>query len=88
MKKLLPILRWVLVVVLLVVGLALIFNEQIKSYVVHNMSQSAISQPVSKKKSKGNFDFQSVKAVDIKGVAAQRKIIQAQLEKLQFQVSD
>lgn len=69
MKKLLPILRWVLVVVLLVVGLALIFNEQIKSYVVHNMSQSAISQPVSKKKTKGNFDFQSVKAVDIKGVA-------------------
>ena len=68
MSKIWKVLQWVIVVVLMVVGLALIFNEQIKSYVVNHMSQTAISKPVdTKTKHKGNFDFESVKAVDIKG---------------------
>lgn len=70
MSKIWKVLQWVIVVVLMVVGLALIFNEQIKSYVVNHMSQTAISKPVNTKtKHKGNFDFESVKAVDIKGVS-------------------
>lgn len=70
MSKIWKVLQWVIVVVLMVVGLALIFNEQIKSYVVNHMSQTAISKPVdTKTKHKGNFDFESVKAVDIKGVS-------------------
>ena len=64
MSKIWKVLQWVIVVVLMVVGLALIFNEQIKSYVVNHMSQTAISKPVdTKTKHKGNFDFESVKAV-------------------------
>ena len=88
MSKIWKVLQWVIVVILMVVGLALIFNEQIKSYVVNHMSQTAISKPVdTKTKHKGNFDFESVKAVDIKELVRLLKMILLQLEKLRFQVS-
>ena len=53
MSKIWKVLQWVIVVVLMIVGLALIFNEQIKSYVVNHMSQTAISKPVDTKTKQG-----------------------------------
>ncbi|MFD1430129.1 class A sortase [Lacticaseibacillus mingshuiensis] len=59
-----------LLVLGLVVGLALVFNEQIKLFVVNWMGQSTmktISKETVKKneKKEGNFDFKSVKALDV-----------------------
>ena len=64
MKKFL---KYCLIVVLLVVGLALIFNQQIKNALVSHMTTSAVSTTVVKpqqKFKKANFDFKKIKAVD------------------------
>lgn len=64
MKK---ILRYTLIVILLVVGLALIFNQQIKNALVQHMTTRAVDTTIVAKKSKdskANFDFKKIKAVD------------------------
>ena len=59
-----------LVVILTVAGLTLIFNEQIKTFIVNRMTTTALNQPIKKQQGtkKGNFDYDSVKAVDTKDV--------------------
>lgn len=64
MKK---ILRYTLIVILLVVGLTLIFNQQIKNALVQHMTTRAVDTTIVAKKSKvskANFDFKKIKAVD------------------------
>lgn len=56
-------------VILLLTGLVMIFNEQIKCVIVDLMTNSSLKQPVKDDDSKGNFDFEKVKAVDNKMVA-------------------
>lgn len=56
-------------VILLLAGLMMIFNEQIKCVIVDWMTNSSLKQPVKDDDSKGNFDFEKVKAVDNKMVA-------------------
>lgn len=56
-------------VILLLAGLVMIFNEQIKCVIVDWMTNSSLKQPVKDDDSKGNFDFEKVKAVDNKMVA-------------------
>ncbi len=56
-------------VILLLAGLAMIFNEQIKCGIVDWMTNSSLKQPVGDDDSKRNFDFKKVKAVDNKMVA-------------------
>lgn len=64
----------VLLVIGLLIGLALVFNEQIKLFVVDHLSERTM-QTIDKKsvkkneQSKGNFDFKSVKALDVQHVA-------------------
>ncbi|WP_461223765.1 class A sortase [Lacticaseibacillus suihuaensis] len=69
---------WTLRVLLtlgLLLGLAMVFNEQIKMFVVKEMSTSTLKS-VSRKsieqnqKKKANFDFDSVSALDLKTVAS------------------
>lgn len=58
----------------LIVGLALVFNEQIKLFVVDHLSEHTM-QTIDKKtvqhneRTKGNFDFNTVKALDVQHVA-------------------
>ena len=56
-------------VILLLAGLVMIFNEQIKCLIVDWMTNSSLKQPVKDDDSKGNFDFEKVRAVDNKMVA-------------------
>lgn len=56
-------------VILLLAGLVMIFNEQIKCVIIDWMTNSSLKQPVKDDDSKGNFDFEKVKAVDNKMVA-------------------
>lgn len=56
-------------VILLLAGLSMLFNEQIKCLIVDWMTNSSLRQPVKDDDSKGNFDFEKVKAVDNKMVA-------------------
>lgn len=56
-------------VILLLAGLVMIFNEQIKCVIVDWMTNSSLKQHVKDDDSKGNFDFEKVKAVDNKMVA-------------------
>ena len=56
-------------VILLLAGFVMIFNEQIKCVIVDWMTNSSLKQPVKDDDSKGNFDFEKVKAVDNKMVA-------------------
>ena len=67
--KWLEILRWVLIVVLLVVGLALFFNKSIRNtviawntnkYQVSNVSKKTIEK---NKEAKTSFDFENVQSV-------------------------
>ena len=51
-------------------GLALIFNEQIKSFVVNHISTTALNKPISSSKpKKGQFNYDAVRPVDTKDVA-------------------
>lgn len=60
----------ILVGILVICGLALIFNEQIKSFVVNHISTTALNQPIGNSKGKkGQFDYDAVRPVDTKDVA-------------------
>lgn len=66
---------WRIVLILgLIIGLALVFNEQLKLMVVDHLGQRTM-QTIDKKtvakneKRKANFDFKSVKALDVQHVA-------------------
>lgn len=63
-------------VILLLVGLALIFNEQLKSIAISHMQNKVETTQIAKKQpSKGNFDFKSVKEVD------NRAVVRASMDK-------
>lgn len=75
-------------VILLLAGLVMIFNEQIKCVIVDWMTNSSLKQPVKDDDSKGNFDFEKVKAVDNKMVAkAAFQKIRMRSASCQFQAS-
>ena len=78
--KCLEILRWVLIVVLLVVGLALFFNKSIRNtviawntnkYQVSNVSKKTIEK---NKEAKTSFDFENVQSISTGSV------LQAQMD--------
>ena len=78
--KWLEILRWVLIVVLLVVGLALFFNKSIRNtviawntnkYQVSNVSKKTIEK---NKEAKTSFDFENVQSISTGSV------LQAQMD--------
>ena len=59
-------LRWTAVVVLLFVSVVLIFNQQIKSYLVGSYKPEITRQTVqSNQKKKATYDFQSVKDLNL-----------------------
>ncbi|MFZ2589239.1 class A sortase [Paucilactobacillus nenjiangensis] len=66
-------LSWVGLTLLLIVSLALIFNQQIKDYLVDSykpeISQTKINN---NKKKSGNFDFKDVKSLDLQMVGKAR----------------
>ena len=73
-RKWLEVLRWILIVVLLVVGLALIFNKSIRNTIIAwNTNKYQVSK-VSKKTIKKNkearesYDFDTVKSVSTESV--------------------
>lgn len=53
----------VLMAILTVIGLALVFNEQIKSFIVDHMQENALEQPIKKHPKSGDFNASNVKAV-------------------------
>ena len=68
----------VLAIILLIVGLALIFNKQIRNYLITQNQNSAMTTISKKKveqnqKKKGMFDFKKVKEVDFSQVAKSRR---------------
>lgn len=69
MQKLRKWLRWVLVVALVVVGLALIFNEQLKEFGIGIMSNHAADQKIervtAKDKKHATFNYSGVEAANI-----------------------
>ena len=73
-RKWLDILRWVLIVVLLVVGLALIFNKSIRNTVIAwNTNKYQVSKVSKKtieknKEAKTSFDFDTVKSISTESV--------------------
>ena len=79
-RKWLDILRWVLIVVLLVVGLALIFNKSIRNTVIAwNTNKYQVSKVSKKtieknKEAKTSFDFDTVKSISTESV------LQAQMD--------
>lgn len=63
-------LRWTLLIMLLIVSLAMIFNEQLKNLTVQHISNSAYHASLKDPpKSTGNFDFKKVKSLDVTTVA-------------------
>ena len=79
-RKWLDILRWVLIIVLLVVGLALIFNKSIRNTVIAwNTNKYQVSKVSKKtieknKEAKTSFDFDTVKSISTESV------LQAQMD--------
>jgi len=71
-----PALKWLgrgLFVVLIAISLALIFNEQIKSWLVSSYSPTVTAKTVKQNaKKKSNFDFSKVKSLDFQTVAKAR----------------
>ena len=66
-------LRWTVAVILFVVGLALIFNQQIKSALVDSYRPTVTRQAVVKnQKKKASYDFDSVQDLSLQSVAAAR----------------
>lgn len=57
------ILTHVLMLILTIVGLALVFNEQIKSFIVNHMQENALEQPIKKHPKSGDFNTTNVKAI-------------------------
>lgn len=71
-------LRWTVAVILFVVGLALIFNQQIKSALVDSYRPTVTRQTVVKnQKKKASYDFNSVQDLSLQSVAAARAKKQA-----------
>ena len=72
MRNLKKWLRWILVVVLVVVGLALVFNEQLKEFTSNLMSEHAnnqkIEQVTSTDKKRATFNYSDVQAANIKNL--------------------
>lgn len=63
----------ILVLLLLVLSLALIFNAQIKNWLVDSYKPQVTQQTIVKnKKKKASYDFQSVKSLDFQTVAKAR----------------
>ena len=73
-RKWLEVLRWILIVVLLVVGLALIFNKSIRNTVIawntNKYQVSKVSKKTIKKnkKARASYDFYTVKSVSTESV--------------------
>ena len=63
------ILIYILMVILTVAGLALIFNEQIKTFTIDHMQENALNQPIKKHPKIGQFDDAKVGEVTTKDVA-------------------
>ncbi|KRN89362.1 class A sortase [Ligilactobacillus ceti] len=62
--------------ILLIVGLALVFNQPIKNFVVNHLIQTDLNAKINPKKDQdANFDFSKVEAVDNK------KVLQAMFDK-------
>ncbi|MFD1420466.1 class A sortase [Lactiplantibacillus songbeiensis] len=71
-----PGLKWlgrIVFVILIALSLALIFNEQIKSWLVSSYAPTVTAKSVKKNQTKkGNFDFSKVKSLDFQTVAKAR----------------
>ena len=73
-RKCLEVLRWFLIVVLLVVGLALIFNKSIRNTIIawntNKYQVSKVSKKTIKKnkKARASYDFDTVKSVSTESV--------------------
>ena len=73
-RKWLEVLRWILIVVLLVVGLALIFNKSIRNTIIawntNKYQVSKVSKKTIKKnkEAKASYDFDTVKSVSTESV--------------------
>lgn len=66
-------LRWATVVVLLIISVALIFNQQIKYYLVGSYHPTVTRQTVQKNnKKQANYDFSNVQDLDLQSVARAR----------------
>ncbi|KRN59250.1 class A sortase [Limosilactobacillus secaliphilus] len=66
-------LRWTAVVILLVASVIMIFNNQIKSYLVNTYHPQVSRQSIKKNESKkGNYDFSNVKDLNLQTVAKNR----------------
>ena len=64
---------WTAVVVLLLISVVLIFNQQIKSYLVGSYKPEITRQTVqSNQKKKATYDFQSVKDLNLQTAAKAR----------------
>lgn len=73
MKKRRGWLRWTAVVVLLLVSLVLIFNQQIKYYIVGSYRPQLTSQTIKKNsQKKASYDFSNVKDLDLQSAARAR----------------
>lgn len=71
-------LRWVAVVILLLISLVLIFNQQIKYYLVDHYRPQITRQTVQKNsKKKATYDFQSVQDLNLQTAAKARANKQA-----------
>lgn len=68
--------RWfggIVLTLLILVSLGLIFNQQIKNYLVDSYKPSVSQNSIKKNdQKKGNFDFSSVKSLDFQSVAKAR----------------
>lgn len=74
MKRWKKVLLWIVVIVLLVAGLGMIFNEQIKEALVNHMAGKqyadlTVTKIENNKKAKTTYDFNSVKPLGIKEVS-------------------
>lgn len=68
-----PWLRWLLAIILLIVGLAMIFNQQIKEYLVQSYHPTVTKQTIQQNnKKKANYNFADVKDLNLQTVAKNR----------------
>lgn len=66
-------LRWTAVVILLVASVIMIFNNQIKNYLVDGYHPQVTRQSIKKNQNKkGNYDFSNVKDLNLQTVAKNR----------------
>lgn len=65
--------RWVAVVILLLISVCLIFNQQIKDYLVNTYRPNITRQTIQQNsKKKANYDFSNVKDLNLQSVAQAR----------------